>query len=177
MFYNIRYDDIIPTVVTYPNPNKTSNDKNIPDVKKYYPNPNIYVNDYPNPNIYVNDYPNPNIYVNDYYLPEINPYNTIPIYPRIRNEPSVYEYQNVNKDENLRKEVVKFFQEKIIKWTETKEKFAKFKSHKNEIESKKGYDKIYKIIRQFVNHKKYNWYDLRENYEDLRKYIASELEF
>ena len=181
MIYNIRYTDVVPSVVTYPNPAKTDENKNIPSVKKYYPNPNQ--------NVYVSDYlnPNPNVYV----YPEINPYYSTVIYPNrvkydgdypkpyVSNiiEPSVYEYQNVNKDDNLRNGVVKFFQEKIIKWIETKKEFAKFKSHKNEIMSKNGYDKIYQNIRKFVNHKKYNWYDLREDYEDLREYLANKLEF
>ncbi len=142
MLYNIRYDDIIPTVITYPNPDKT----NGPSVKKYYPNPGT--GDFFNPNVYL--YPNS---------------------PRLFNEPSVYEYQNINKDKNLRKEVVKFFQEKIIKWITTKKEFANF--NKNEIESNEGYNKLYEIIRKFVNHKKYNWYDLRSDYEELREYIAN----
>lgn len=142
MFYNIRYNDIIPTVITYPNPDKTS----ALSEKKYYPNPGVNVGDFFDPNVYL--------------------YN-----PRLFNEPSVYEYQNINKDENLRNEVVKFFQEKIIKWIKTKKEFAKF--NKNEIESKEGYNKLYEIIRKFVNHKKYNWYDLRGDYEELREYIAN----
>ena len=158
MLYNIRYDDIIPTVITYPNPDKTN--EYAPREKKYYPNPSVYTRDYPNPSV---NYFNPNVYL----YPEINPYYS----PRLLNEPNVYEYQNINKDENLRNEVVKFFQEKIIKWIKTKKEFANF--NKNEIESKEGYKKLYKTIRNFVNHKKYNWYDLRDNYEDLREYIAN----
>ena len=150
MLYNIRYDDIIPTVITYPNPDKTSSQS----VKKYYPNPSIYARDYPNPSIYSNVYLYPEVYI-----------------PRLLNEPSVYEYQNINKDENLRNDVVKFFQEKIIKWIKTKKEFAKF--NKNEIESKEGYKKLYETIRKYVNHKKYNWYDLRGDYDKLREYIAN----
>ena len=66
---------------------------------------------------------------------------------------------------------MKFFQEKIIKWIDTKKEFAKF--DKNEIKSKEGYKKLYETIRKFVHRKKYNWYDLRGDYEELREYIAN----
>ena len=167
MIYDIRYNDIVPTVITYPNPDKTNN--NAPSEKKYYPNPSVYTRDYPNPSVYTRDYNNNYFNPNVYLYPELNPYYST--YPRLFNEPSVYEYQNVNKDDTLRDGVVKFFQEKIIKWIKTKKEFANF--NKNEIESREGYKKLYKTIRKFVNHKKYNWYDLRENYEKLRKYIAN----
>ncbi len=65
-------------------------------MKKFYPNSGVYQSNYFNPNVYL--------------YPEQNPYYST--YPRLFNEPSVYEYQNINKDENLRNEVIKFFSRK-----------------------------------------------------------------
>ena len=48
-----------------------------------------------------------------YQKPEVRRYWPVP--PLID---SVYEYQNVNKDVNLRKDVTDFFHRKVLKWIE-----------------------------------------------------------
>lgn len=81
----------------------------------------------------------------------------------------VYEYQNLNKDTNLRNAVTKFFQEKVIKWIKKYPEFEFLKS-KNI-----SYDLIYKILRIIVKKKNLNWYELRTNSSKLRKYFLKYL--
>jgi hypothetical protein len=83
-----------------------------------------------------------------------------PVPPMIRE--SVYEYQNINKDMNLRYSVTLFFIEKVKKWIN---KYPEFKSIKI------NYDLIYKILRKIVKKTGYNWYDLRTNSTELKKYF------
>jgi hypothetical protein len=60
--------------------------------------------------------------------------NTKPQYRRYWPVPPlierVYEYQDVNKDVNLRNMVVKYFKEKILEWIKTEPEFSKLKSKK-----------------------------------------------
>lgn len=78
---------------------------------------------------------------------------------------TIYEYQDINKDMNLRHNVTLFFKEKINKWIKKYPEFEKLKS-KNIT-----YDMIYNILRKIVKKKKLNWYDLRSNSSELRKYF------
>lgn len=78
---------------------------------------------------------------------------------------TTYEYQNVNKDINLRNQVISFFLDKILKWcSNDEEKINYFKT----FEGKKH---INKILRQFVKKYNYNWYDLIDNYKIVKNYI------
>ena len=81
----------------------------------------------------------------------------------------IYEYQNINKDMNLRYSVTLFFVEKVKKWINKYPKFEKFKSKKI------SYDLIYKILRKIVKKTGYNWYDLRTNSDELKKYFIKYL--
>ena len=78
---------------------------------------------------------------------------------------SVYEYQDINKDMNLRHTVTLFFQEKIKKWINKYQEFKKLKS-KNIT-----YDIIYNTLRKIVKKGKLNWYELRTNSSELKKYF------
>ena len=82
---------------------------------------------------------------------------------------SVYEYQNINKDLNLRNNVTLFFEEKIKKWINNYSEFNKLKSKII------TYDMIYKILRKIVKKKKLNWYELRTNSSELKKYFLKYL--
>ena len=81
----------------------------------------------------------------------------------------VYEYQNLNKDPNLRNNVTIFFQEKLKKWIKKYPEFEILKS-KNI-----NYDIIYKILRIIVKKTNLNWYELRTNSSRLRKYFLKYL--
>ena len=84
--------------------------------------------------------------------------------PPIKHE-MIYEYQNINKDMNLRYSVTLFFVEKVKKWINKYPKFEQFKS------TTISYDLIYKILRKIVKKTGYNWYDLRTNSNELKKYF------
>jgi hypothetical protein len=77
----------------------------------------------------------------------------------------VYEYQNLNKDMNLRNTVTFFFLEKISKWIL---KYPEFKilSSKNI-----NYNIIYKILRKIVKKTNLNWYELRSNSSKIKKFF------
>ena len=77
----------------------------------------------------------------------------------------VYEYQNLNKDTNLRNDVTIFFLEKILKWINKYPEFEILKS-KNI-----NYDLIYKILRKIVKKTNLNWYELRTNSSRLKRYF------
>jgi hypothetical protein len=82
---------------------------------------------------------------------------------------SIYEYQNINKDMNLRNNVTQYFQEKINKWINKYDDFKKFKS-KNI-----NFDTIYNILRIVVKKTDLNWYELRSNSSKLKKYFLKYL--
>ncbi len=72
----------------------------------------------------------------------------------------VYEYQNINKDQNLRNNVTNFFKKKIKKW----------------INKIIDYDIVYALIRRFIKKTSFNWYDLREQqYLTIKKYLLYKL--
>ena len=82
-----------------------------------------------------------------------------------------YNYIDLNKDRNLRNNVTEFFYDNALSW---------FKTNKEKLDlldSSKGFDKIYKLIRHFLKeHPKKNWYNLRdENYNRVKSYILENL--
>lgn len=84
---------------------------------------------------------------------------------------SVYEYQNVNTDVNLRKDVTNFFHKKIIKWIQSYPDFAEHKDKLEFIKSTDGKMHIYHLLRKFIHKTGINWYDLRDNYSVVKKYL------
>ncbi len=91
----------------------------------------------------------------------------------------IVEYQDVNKDVNLRKDVTKFFHEKVIKWvsesgSEYKE-FNKYKSKLPFLKSTDGQMHIYGLLRLFVKKSGINWYDLRDNYALIKEFLSKKL--
>ena len=95
-----------------------------------------------------------------------------------------YRYSDVNKDPKLREMMVKYYKKKIIKWLssskEYKEKVInKFSNNKiinqnivDEIQNKYlNNDRIYKILRYFVNKRELNWYDLKKYKDNIKKKV------
>lgn len=89
--------------------------------------------------------------------------------------PSVFEYQNVNNNLTLRKDVTAFFHKKVLKWINTETAYKKFKSKEQFLESIDGQMHIYALLRKFIKHSGINWYDLRDNYALIKDFLASEL--
>lgn len=68
----------------------------------------------------------------------------------------VIKYQNVNKDKGLRQNVTNIFLEEYLNYLKINSKIYK------KINSKDGYDIIYKMLRIYVKRYKKNWYDLEK---------------
>jgi hypothetical protein len=105
-----------------------------------------------------------------YQKPEVRRYWPVP--PLID---SVYEYQNVNKDINLRKDVTDFFHRKVLKWIEEYPEFSHLKSQKFYLQSDEGKMHIYNLLRHFIKKSGINWYDLRDNYSIIKEYLSEKL--
>lgn len=88
---------------------------------------------------------------------------------------SIYEYQNVNKDINLRKDVTDFFHKKVLKWIKEYPEFTHLESKKNYLQSNEGKMYIYNLLRHFIKKSGINWYDLRDNYTIIKKFLSKKL--
>lgn len=88
---------------------------------------------------------------------------------------SVFEYQNVNTDLHLRKDVTSFFHKKVIKWIKNYPEFSHHKSKLNSLESIDGQMHIYNLLRKFIKKSGINWYDLRDNYSIIKEYLNANL--
>ncbi len=88
---------------------------------------------------------------------------------------SVYEYQNVNKDPKLRKEVTMFFHKKVLKWIREYDEFKKYKNKLTFLESVEGQMHIYNLLRKFIKKSGINWFDLRDNYSIIKEYLSKSL--
>ena len=87
----------------------------------------------------------------------------------------VYEYQDINKDVNLRNMVVKYFKEKILEWINNDSDFIRLKSKKHHIESVDGMMELYQLLRHFIKKSGINWYDMRDNMKVVKHYLSKKL--
>jgi hypothetical protein len=117
--------------------------------------------------------------VNLYQKEELKPLTEKPDFRRYWPVPplidSIYEYQNVNSDIHLRKDVTKFFHNKVIKWVKTYPEFSTHKTKLAFLESVEGQMHIYNLLRKFIKKSGINWYDLRDNYSIVKEYLQAKL--
>lgn len=85
------------------------------------------------------------------------------------------EYQNINKDPELRDRMTTFYTNKVIKWINNYKEFSKYKNMLSLLKTKKGYIYIYKLLHLFVKKTKTNWYDLQDNYYVIRDFMQYKL--
>jgi hypothetical protein len=85
-----------------------------------------------------------------------------------------YQYEDINKNPELRKNMTRFFYNKVLKWIEKDNQYNKLKSIKSLIE-KHGKVYIYNILRRFVKKSGLNWYDLKDEYKYIKKYLCKKL--
>lgn len=88
---------------------------------------------------------------------------------------SVFEYQDINNDVNLRKDVTEFFHKKILKWIDEYPEFTHLKSQKKYLQTNEGKMQIYNLLRHFIKKSAINWYDLRDNYSLIKQYLSQKL--
>ena len=84
---------------------------------------------------------------------------------------SYYEYQDVNKDPNLRIDVINFFFNKLLKWVKNDSLFKKYENKESSLNNKKTKKRLYKLLRSFIKKNNKNWYDLRDNYLFFKEYL------
>ena len=87
----------------------------------------------------------------------------------------IVEYQDINKDVYLRKDVTKFFHEKVLKWINEYDEFKIYKSKLQFLKTTDGQLHIYNLLRHFVKKSGINWYDLRDNYSIIKEYLSKKL--
>ena len=88
---------------------------------------------------------------------------------------SVLQYENVNRDPNLKEMITTFYLKKAIKWLKNYDDFAKAKKNLSIIEGPKGYNIIYKLLKRFINNTNVNWYDMKEKYSVVKDYLKYKL--
>ncbi len=75
---------------------------------------------------------------------------------------AIYEYQDLNKDLNLRNQMTMYYHNKSLHW------FKHYPELIKKINSSNGHKIIYKLLRKYVKHYGINWYDLID-YNDIVK--------
>jgi len=88
---------------------------------------------------------------------------------------NVVEYQDINKDKNLRENVTNFFLRKSIKWIKEYDEFSHLKNKLPILNSDKGYNIMYNLLREFVKKGENNWFDLRNHYDVIKDYLRYKL--
>lgn len=84
--------------------------------------------------------------------------------------------QNVNQDERLRKQVIKFFMIKLEKWINNDEEYKKLKKYKKKLLDKDiGYKIIEKLLKLYTKLNKVNWYDLRKDKTLVKEFMRKRL--
>jgi len=114
----------------------------------------------------------------------------IPNIPRISNDPNFnsavfqpppfittyYKYQDVNNDINLQEKVTLRFLKRTIKFLNEKSDYKHLKNKfLNKLKSEDGYDIMHRMLKLFVKRGDTNWYDLREQYDLVDRYIKHKL--
>lgn len=89
--------------------------------------------------------------------------------------PLGYQYQNINHDLTLRKNVTDFFHTKIIKWITNYSEFSNYKNKLDYLNTVDGKIHLYNVLRKFVKRSNINWYDLRDNYDIVKSYLQKKL--
>ncbi len=88
---------------------------------------------------------------------------------------SRYEYQDINKDPNLRKQFTLFYHRKLLKWIDNDPLFKNINSKNSQLATVDGQFLVYKLLRKFVKNSGINWYDLKDNYDIIKKYLYKSL--
>jgi len=79
-------------------------------------------------------------------------------------------------DDDLQKDVTKYFYKKTLKWLGENHEFSKLKKQINFIKSDKGLKYIKSLLKLFMKKTKAKWYELREeNYDDVKEFIRTHL--
>ena len=86
-----------------------------------------------------------------------------------------YEYLNINKDKHLRFNKTEFYYNKIIKWIKKDKAFSKYNKLLPLLNTNKGFKYVYTLLRLFIKKTKINWYELNDNYTDVKDFLQHNL--
>lgn len=84
-------------------------------------------------------------------------------------------YQNVNADPQLRKNVTDHYFDLLPQLVKEDNRFKKLKKHLKMLQTRKGYDLVYKILRRYTRKYDINWYDLRSQNQDTLDYLSRKM--
>jgi hypothetical protein len=81
--------------------------------------------------------------------------------------------QDVGENKYLQNDVSRFYYEKILSWIKSYPEFAHLKKHYKFLQSNKGPEYIYYLLKLFVKKSAANWYDLRDsnNYPIVKNFL------
>ena len=88
---------------------------------------------------------------------------------------SYKEYQDVNSDKNLQKKVTSYFLDELLLWLDNDKNFTELKYLKKHFNSDDGFITMHKLLRLFVKKGKTNWYDLKIQYNLVKRYLKFKL--
>lgn len=89
--------------------------------------------------------------------------------------PTVYEYQNVNYDPRLRKQVTEYFYQRTLNWLHYDPSWKSLKKIRRIVESRNGIELIFSLLKLFKNNSNLNWYDLRDNEPLIKEFLKYKL--
>jgi hypothetical protein len=88
---------------------------------------------------------------------------------------SIYNYQNVNNDNNLQDMETRYFLNKITECIKYDKSWKKLKKLQKHFKGDDGYEITYKLLRLFVKRGNTNWYDLKMQQDLVLDFIKHKL--
>ncbi len=89
--------------------------------------------------------------------------------------PTIRQYQDVNRDENLQYSVTIYFLDRVIDNIKYNQSWKKYKKFKKYLKGSDGYNIMHKLLRLFVKRGNTNWFDLKSQRELVEDYIKYKL--
>jgi hypothetical protein len=97
------------------------------------------------------------------YLDKVN-------YEHLEKYEKKYIPTDLNKDITLKKKVVKYYRNHLIKWIKNDSI-----DMSDSIKTESGVQTVYNLLKQFVKDNNVNWYDLRNHHSDIKTFIKRKI--
>ena len=97
------------------------------------------------------------------YLDKVN-------YEHLEKYEKKYIPTDLNKDITLKKKVVKYYRNHLIKWIKNDNI-----DMSDSIKTESGVQTVYNLLKQFVKDNNVNWYDLRNHHSDIKTFIKRKI--
>jgi hypothetical protein len=86
------------------------------------------------------------------------------------------QYVDLNFDDDIRRRMVLYYMNEIIKWLSTDSGYKKVSRYLTIFKNKDGFETTYKILQLYIKNSKSNWYDLLSQSNEIKKFTKSQLE-